>query len=495
MGSYHLIVLVHGLWGNYSNMQYLQSQIESQGEDVVVYKTGSHSGFLTYDGIDVNGKRVCDEIMSETQRLTDGDHKVTKISIVGYSLGGLIARYAIGVLHSLNYFESIEPIHFVTFCSPHVGVLTPNTGIAARLFNFVVPYFLAHSGSQMFLTDRRQFKVPSRENINIEKRQLPLLVWMAEPQSFFFKALAKFKHRSLYANIINDKRTCWFTSAISIMDPFQSMSNESCSIYDLDYVPGYEPTVIDIKKPITIIELNENEETKFESSIQNESWISNFLRRKLNWVKVLGKLVIFTPIWAGYFVCRSILERIKLNRRVSTFFHDASNNLLHLYDYEEADEDDLSSEKSDTNNFAISDRLSLQTDGLIESVFDAINSEKYSNHHYLVSSHDKENHNDSDPGLAKFYSAISDSIQSSQDQINTKVIEQIIPNLEFELKLSLAQRIIIKNLNSLSWDKFPVLIRNTKATHAAVIVKIEDPDYEEGKTVVKHFVEQVLTKL
>lgn len=42
-------------------------------------------------------------------RLGKNGKKVKKISIMGYSLGGLITRYAIGVLGQRGLFNTIEP--------------------------------------------------------------------------------------------------------------------------------------------------------------------------------------------------------------------------------------------------------------------------------------------------------------------------------------------------------------------------------------------------
>jgi len=55
-------------------------------------------GSLTYDGIEVGAERVAKEIEDMLEELRRDGHKITKFSIVGYSLGGLVARYAIGLL-------------------------------------------------------------------------------------------------------------------------------------------------------------------------------------------------------------------------------------------------------------------------------------------------------------------------------------------------------------------------------------------------------------
>jgi triacylglycerol esterase/lipase EstA (alpha/beta hydrolase family) len=65
---------------------------------------------------------------------------VKKISIVAHSLGGLVARYAIGRLYERNIrikspvgnsrnegerleglIAGLEPMNFITFASPHLG--------------------------------------------------------------------------------------------------------------------------------------------------------------------------------------------------------------------------------------------------------------------------------------------------------------------------------------------------------------------------------------
>lgn len=42
-------------------------------------------------------------------RLNKNGKKVKKISFIGYSLGGLIVRYAIGLLGKKGLFDTIEP--------------------------------------------------------------------------------------------------------------------------------------------------------------------------------------------------------------------------------------------------------------------------------------------------------------------------------------------------------------------------------------------------
>jgi hypothetical protein len=53
---------------------------------------------------------VCQEIEEEIDKLAKAGQTITRLSMVGYSLGGLIARYAVGLLDSKGMFEKIEPV-------------------------------------------------------------------------------------------------------------------------------------------------------------------------------------------------------------------------------------------------------------------------------------------------------------------------------------------------------------------------------------------------
>lgn len=69
-----------------------------------------NAGSFTYDGIELGGERVTREIEEKLEELTKSGHTITRISVIGYSLGGLIARYAIGLLYHKGLFERIEPV-------------------------------------------------------------------------------------------------------------------------------------------------------------------------------------------------------------------------------------------------------------------------------------------------------------------------------------------------------------------------------------------------
>lgn len=70
--------------------------------------TKRNSGSFTYDGIERGGERVCAEIEEEMKAIESNGGKITKLSVVGYSLGGLVSRYAVGLLYAKGILDKVE---------------------------------------------------------------------------------------------------------------------------------------------------------------------------------------------------------------------------------------------------------------------------------------------------------------------------------------------------------------------------------------------------
>lgn len=453
-------------------MNYLAEQISEQctprstSEKLFVHKTGSHSGELTYDGIDVNGKRISDEILETAHALSGPNSRVTKFSLIGYSLGGLVSRYALGILYHEGFFESIQPVHFVTFCTPHVGVLNPKQTLSSQIYNTVAPHVLALTGSQLFLKDR---KVVHGQDY------LPLLQWMADPASKFYHALKLFQRRTLYANTINDRRTSWYTAFVSGFDPFNSMVNEVLSAYSLQYVKGYEPTIVDFSKPIEFNQIRREKPPKVS--------VGRIAYKLLVWLKVLGSFVLLAPVYALYVTIKSIRQRVKIRMRVRKFVRESAGGLKALYHAAAHDDESVSNVfigdkemlQSDDDIVNISEHIYDQTETFVDSIYSALNSTSYYDYHHSVTKPDA-----------------TIGIEEAPLLPNTPVtLTGKAATPSFKVNLTEPQQQIVKYFNRLGWEKYPVIIRNTKATHAAIIHRQDDPDFEEGKLVVKHFVSQV----
>ena len=109
----HLVVLVHGLWGSAVHMHSIASSLRARypPEDVFLLCAQSIGGIRTYDGVEHLGERVCADVeaaMARQRAQRDGDGGFTKISFIGYSMGGLVSRYVVGLLEAKGVLEGIE---------------------------------------------------------------------------------------------------------------------------------------------------------------------------------------------------------------------------------------------------------------------------------------------------------------------------------------------------------------------------------------------------
>ncbi|PWN21474.1 DUF676-domain-containing protein [Microstroma glucosiphilum] len=187
---------------------------ESGKAKVVILNTASNAWVRTYDGIDWCAERIVQEIQRETQRLSDQKRKVTKLSIMGYSLGGLFARYTAGLLYSQGYFRDVEPVHFTTFATPHVGMIRTR-GWFPKVAFYIGGRLLGRTGAQLHVRDKGwhldHFASP---------QSVPLLQAMSSPDSTFYKALCAFHHVDFYANAISDITVPFRTGGCMSLDPW-----------------------------------------------------------------------------------------------------------------------------------------------------------------------------------------------------------------------------------------------------------------------------------
>lgn len=557
MTSYHLVVLVHGLWGNTTHFDYITTALQEhaqkswnrdQDEQLLIYRTALNEGFRTYDGIDVCGYRVAEEITDQIETFDNSPAagRVTKFSMVGYSLGGLISRYALGVLHKRQYFKKkdIQLINFTTFCTPHVGVLAPGRNLAVRVFNSTVPWLLGNSGRQIFLKDN----ISSSGSDELDQRQ-PLIYLMSLENTIFYKALQSFRYKSLYANVINDKRTAWWTAGISLNDPFFNI-DEFNGVRVFHYIDGFDTVVVDRNQLIAISQAtdavdedrtsNNPELDDREKEVERDSdrhvgqdffFLNYWFVKMCKWIVVIVNLLIIAPLLLVWKIVQSAAEMTISTIRVTRFVNKYSHQILRDFfelpastgaesddsisvtvsDIDSAESEDevyslrsslsrASSLKSnDTGNstfpieygtyLGLEESLNDQADYLMESVYDAI--ERKNTHGGFI----QEAQSVRKPDEKSLVVSIMELENESAEQLaakHGKQKEQLIKNLD--LSLPEKQRAIIKSLNKLDWEKYPIYIRKTASSHACAIVRQLDADFEEGKIVVDHWISSVFKR-
>ncbi|KAJ9659834.1 hypothetical protein H2198_002903 [Neophaeococcomyces mojaviensis] len=446
VGTHHLCVLVHGLWGNGSHLNYLSTSLrEKYSEDeLILLVCKRNASSFTYDGIEVGAERVTKEIEDTVEELKRDGFKIDRFSIVGYSLGGLISRYVVGLLDSKGYFDFIKPINFTTFASPHLGVRTPLTGYQNHLWNVLGARTLSASGRQLFTID--DFRNTGR----------PLLSVLADPESIFIHALAKFENRCLYTNIVNDRTAVYYTTGVSRIDPYTNLDK-----LKINYLPGYENVILDPDNPYKVI--HDDRLPTFSERIKGTG--STVLRR----APIYIGLSIFLPVAIVIFLINSGIQTLRSQKRI----------LLHEHDNEEAG----------YQRYRVSWMVQDVRAG-IEDVFEATNAAQQQE--YLPEGSEELADGDSSPPLsAKGIASEPPSSEKSLSPTLRRVSTLGERPSEFPtLALTPAQFGMIKALDDVGFKKFGVHIHHSSHSHAAMIVRSSRKAFDEGKIVVRHWLEE-----
>ncbi|KXG46972.1 uncharacterized protein PGRI_037180 [Penicillium griseofulvum] len=436
----HLCVLVHGLWGNPSHLDYIASALRDRyGSNVYIFCPKANSGNYTYDGIELGGERLVHEVEETLESLAEKGQKIKKISVIGYSLGGLLARYAIGLLNARGWLDKLEPMNFTTFATPHVGVRAPLKGYKDQVFNVLGPKTISASGRQMWLVD--SFRDTGR----------PLLGVMADPGSIFITGLKKFRRRSVYANIVNDRSVLYYTSGLSKVDPFRDLE-----AVNINYVKGYEDVIIDpdlhVLPPV---------ERKSESTAAR-FWKK--LKSVTIWIPLSVLLVVLVPLASTLFLINAGIQTCRSSRRIR--MHEVGENGERFGRYRVPvliQEAQHAMEQAFENVSAIQEPAYLSNSDT--DVSDA--------------AHEKSAQNGTD----------AESMHASARFSSTTEVSTHSP----KLALSDEQFGIIDSLNAVGIRKYPVHIQKHLHSHAAIIVRAEKDGFREGKIVMKHWLDNEFT--
>lgn len=440
----HLCVLIHGLWGNPSHLSYLVSSLRDKHSEeklhILVPKTNSDT--FTYDGIDLGAERVTQEIESHIEDLEKNGSEIKKLSIVGYSLGGLVARYTIGLLYSKGCFERIKPVNFTTFATPHLGVKTPLLGVQYKVFNFLGSRTLSSSGRQLFTVDI--FRNTNR----------PILSVLADPGSIFMLALAKFSHRVLYANIINDRSAPYYTTSISTTDPYTNL--EAVSI---KYLPDYASNVIDPADPVQL--KSQESQPPFLARLASSS------QNLLTSVPVFALFSVLIPIGSVVFLINSGVQQVRSQKRIR--LHEEGKAGVGLGTY----------------------RIPLMVGNArsaIEGAFENMNARK--GQHYLPETASDEDC-EAEVSHGHHRNGHADKKDHSASRTSSDLKRTSSRRSEFPtLALTPQQFEMVRALDEVGFRKYRIHIKAVRHTHAAIIVRSQKPSFDEGKIVVRHWLDE-----
>jgi hypothetical protein len=157
-------------------------------------------------------------------------YKVTSISFVAHSLGGLVQTYAVAYIqkHSPQFFDLIKPINFIALATPFLGLSNENPLYVKFALDFGL---VGRTGQDLGLTWRAPTIARSGWGALVsnlgesahkkvygesQPESKPLLRIL--PSGPAHNALKKFRNRTVYSNVVNDGIVPLRTSCLLFLD-------------------------------------------------------------------------------------------------------------------------------------------------------------------------------------------------------------------------------------------------------------------------------------
>ncbi|KAL8851330.1 MAG: hypothetical protein Q9221_003775 [Calogaya cf. arnoldii] len=156
-------------------------------------------------------------------------YKITSISFIAHSLGGLTQTYAVAYIHkhSPHFFNEIKPVNFVALASPFLGLSNENPLYVKFALDFGL---VGRTGQDLGLTWRAPAMVRSgwgamiggigneaqRAHRQPDPGSKPLLRIL--PTGPAHHVLKLFRNRTVYSNVVNDGIVPLRTSCLLFLD-------------------------------------------------------------------------------------------------------------------------------------------------------------------------------------------------------------------------------------------------------------------------------------
>ncbi|KAG6963056.1 hypothetical protein JG687_00006772 [Phytophthora cactorum] len=223
----HIVVLVHGNNGSAADFDAVEAALLTKfgNRQMLIIKSKANEQDTSL-GVEIGGTRLAKEVVEAVFEY-DLSPAVSsyKLSVIGHSLGGLYARYAlVQIMNTLSCLH-VEYVDFVTICTPHLGsrrARGPST--MKNILRLGVHKVLASSiygqtGIDLLLDaqEQQQEGVTDAETV-VSPR--PLLEVMSDPDSEFVRSLRRFRNGTLVAMTDGD-----------VVVPYPSASMRSHSPY------------------------------------------------------------------------------------------------------------------------------------------------------------------------------------------------------------------------------------------------------------------------
>lgn len=378
------------------------------------------------------GERLVQKIRDRVDELNSAkDTQVDGVIMVGYSLGGLMLRYAIGVLGKSGFFDNIKPLLYVTFATPHLGVRREPKSTFIQFYNYVTGHILSRTGEQLQLLDDYQ-------------DGLPILSVLSDPKREFHQYLARFKQRRTYANVANDRTVPYWTAAMEITNHFEIMKDLDISV---DSTYSSIITAFDL--------LHDENKTSATRSIHS----SKKGKRSKDGILVKCLLVLFSPLLPVvailalvYIGSQGLMSRLRVARLLAA--SSSQNQQM------------IQSETIHRSQSHHSTILEEENQEILVDTLDATNIPT-----------------DPNPAI-KTHQETTKKRSSLYNVTPSERIAQVVQ----PMALSAHQIQMQKHLNQLEWERVLVYIRGFNA-HASIVCRERRFVNDGGRAAIQHFVD------
>jgi len=297
---------------------------------------------------------------------------------------------------------------------------------------------LSKSGRQLFTIDK--FRETGR----------PLLEILADPESIFIKGLSKFERRTLYTNIVNDRSAVYYTTGIAKTDPFTNLEN-----LKINYLKGYEDVILDPEAPIAPKDPEESHSTIYANFVKSS-------QTTIGRIPFLMAMMLFIPIGVVVFLINSGFQSLRSQRRIQ----------LH--------EKGLAGIQPSNYRFPLLITSMRET---VEDVYENLNSAQ-SNEYLVAGSEEEAGQEEPGSPLIERPQLAKDASDGTSEKSEPRQLD--LPTLA----LAPYQFRMIQALDTVGWRKYPVYIHNVRHSHAAIVVRVDKPSFDEGRVVLRHWLEE-----
>jgi hypothetical protein len=224
----HLVVLIHGLDGFSSDMNFISQNIlnslHSTQKIITLIPECNH--YQTRDGIKAGSERIIEKIKESIS-----SKRPKYISFVGHSLGGLYARCVVGMLYWERIIpDQVIPVNFITLATPHLGS-REHGKVWGELARIVGTLLIGQTGKGKVMIYTELWLVDS---------EVPFIVELSTAK--YTNALKEFMKLTIYANTNYDFTVHYSTAAIRKRE-FQTnliLENENLPLVLKDNFPDVD---------------------------------------------------------------------------------------------------------------------------------------------------------------------------------------------------------------------------------------------------------------